>query len=197
VLLALGATRWRANEHDPRSTFVEALELARGLSSSGRLARAVLGAGGRFYAPGDTDDPCVGLLEEALAALEPGDSVLRVRLLAGLAEKLVFAQPPGRAEEFAAEAIAMARRLGEASGLAAALMGRHAALLHAAHTQERLLAGTEGAPVFIQQTPIDQVQPVVVGPGSLADHTLASKTEAFGDRAASGIEHPALDSHAV
>ena len=143
VLLALGATRWRANEHDPRSTFVEALELARGLSSSGRLARAVLGAGGRFYAPGDTDDPCVGLLEEALAALEPGDSVLRVRLLAGLAEKLVFAQPPGRAEEFATEAIAMARRLGEASGLAAALMGRHAALLHAAHTQERRRIGEQ------------------------------------------------------
>ena len=36
VLLALGATRWRANEHDPRSTFVEALELARGLTSCGR-----------------------------------------------------------------------------------------------------------------------------------------------------------------
>jgi hypothetical protein len=143
VLLALGATRWRANEHDPRSTFVEALELARGLASSGRLARAVLGAGGRFYAPGDTDDPYVGLLEEALAALEPGDSVLRVRLLAGLAEKLVFAQPPERAGELAAEAIAMARRLGEASGLAAALMGRHAALLHAEHTKERRMIGEQ------------------------------------------------------
>ena len=143
VLLALGATRWRANEHDPRSTFVEALELARGIASSGRLARAVLGAGGRFYAPGNTDDPYVGLLEEALAALEPGDSVLRVRLLAGLAEKLVFAQPPERAGELAAEAIAMARRLGEASGLAAALMGRHAALLHAEHTQERRMIGEQ------------------------------------------------------
>ena len=143
VLLALGATRWRANEHDPRSTFVEALELARGLASSGRLARAVLGAGGRFYAPGDTDEPYIGLLEEALAALEPGDSVLRVRLLAGLAEKLVFAQPPERAGELAAEAIAMARRLGEASGLAAALMGRHAALLHAEHTHERRRIGEQ------------------------------------------------------
>ena len=143
VLLALGATRWRANEHDPRSTFVEALELARGLASSGRLARAVLGAGGRFYAPGDTDDPYVGLLEEALAALEPGDSVLRVRLLARLAEKLVFAQPPERAGELAAEAIGMARRLGEACGLAAALMGRHAALLHAEHTQERRMIGEQ------------------------------------------------------
>ena len=141
VLLALGATRWRVNEHDPRSTFVEALELARGLPSSGRLARAVLGAGGRFYAPGDTDDPYIELLEEALAALEPGDSVLRVQLLARLAEKLVFAQPPERAAELADKASGMARRLGEASGLAAALMARHASLLHAEHTLERRRIG--------------------------------------------------------
>jgi hypothetical protein len=141
VLLALGATRWRASENDPRSAFTEAVELARGLASSGRLARAVLGAGGRFYAPGDTDDPYIALLEEALAALEPGDSVLRVRLLARLAEKLVFVEPPGRAGELAAEAIDMARRLGEANGLAAALMGRHAALLHAEHTRERRMIG--------------------------------------------------------
>ena len=143
VLLALGATRWRANEHDPRSTFVEALELARGLPSTGRLARAVLGAGGRFYAPGNTDEQYIRLLEEALSALEPGDSVLRVRLLARLAEKLVFAHPPERAGELATEATAMARRLGEASGLAAALMGRHAALLHAENTYERRRIGEQ------------------------------------------------------
>jgi hypothetical protein len=144
VLLALGAARWRANEHDPRSTFAEAVELARGLASSDRLARAALGAGGRFYAPGHTDDHYIGLLEEALAALEPGDSVLRVRVLARLAENLVFAPPPERAGELAAEAVGMARRLGEASGLAAALMARHAALLHAEHTHERRRIGEQG-----------------------------------------------------
>ena len=99
VLLALGAARWQASEPDPRSTFVEAVELARGLGSAERLARAALGAGGRFYAPGTTDHPYIELLDEALAALEPGDSVLRVRLLARLAEKLVFAEPPERAGE--------------------------------------------------------------------------------------------------
>jgi len=137
MLLALGATRWRANEHDPRSTFAEALELARGLPSPGRLARATLGAGGRFYAPGAIDETYNELLEYALSALEPGDSVLRVQILARLAENLVFAQPPERAAELADEATAMARRLGETSALSAALMGRHAALLHAEHTQER------------------------------------------------------------
>ena len=143
VLLALGAARWQASEPDPRSTFVEAVELARRLASPGRLARAALGAGGRFYAPGATDEAYIELLEEALTALEPGDSVLRVRLLARLAEKLVFAQPPERAGELAADAVGMARRLGEAGALAAALMGRHAALLHAEHTQERRRVGEQ------------------------------------------------------
>ena len=143
VLLALGATRWRASDHDPRSTFGEAVELARGLASPDRLARAALGAGGRFYAPGDTDEPYRELLEEVLAALEPGDSVLRVRVLARLAENLVFAEPAARPGELAAEAIDMSRRLGEASGLAAALMGQHAALLHAEHTHERRRIGEQ------------------------------------------------------
>jgi RecA/RadA recombinase len=143
VLLALGAARWRASERDPRASYAEALELARRLDSSDRLARAVLGAGGRFYAPGATDVAYIDLLEEALAALEPGDSVLRVKLLARLAEKLVFAQPAQRAAELAAEAIGMARRLGEAEALAAALMGHHAALLDTEHARERRRVGEE------------------------------------------------------
>jgi hypothetical protein len=143
VLLALGAARWRASEPDPRSTFAEAVELARGLESSERLAHAVLGAGGRFYAPGATDEGYIEQLEEALAALEPGDSVLRVRILARLAEKLVFAEPLGRADELASEAVDMARRLGEAGALAAALMGRHAALLKAEHAHERRRVGEQ------------------------------------------------------
>jgi tetratricopeptide (TPR) repeat protein len=143
VLLALGAVRWQASEPDPRSTFMEAVELARRLPSSERLARAALGAGGRFYAPGAPEAAEIELLEETLAALEPGDSVLRVRVLARLAEKRVFAPPPERAMELAAEALAMARRLGEANALAAALMGRHAALLHTEHAHDRRRLGEE------------------------------------------------------
>ena len=137
VLLALGAARWQASEPDPRSAFVQAVELARGLGSPERLARAVLGAGGRFYAPGATDRAYIGLLEEALAALEPGDSTLRVRLLARLAENLVFEDPPESAAGRAGDAVEMARRLGEPYALAVALMARHAALLHARHAVER------------------------------------------------------------
>ena len=45
--------------------------------------------------------------------------MLRVRILARLAEKLVFAEPPERGGELATEAVEMARRLGEAGALAA------------------------------------------------------------------------------
>ena len=141
VLLALGAVRWQASEPDPGSTFVEAVDLARGLSSTDRLARAVLGAGGRFYAPVGTDEAYIELLEEVLDSLEPGDSVLRVRTLGRLAEQHVFSPP--RAGRAAAEAVAMARRLGEASALAAAVRGRHASLLYAEHAQERRHAGEQ------------------------------------------------------
>jgi tetratricopeptide (TPR) repeat protein len=143
VLLALGAARWQASESDPRATFARAVELARELDSPGRLARAALGAGGRFYAPVDPDVGYIDLLEEVLAALEPGDSTLRVRLLARLAENLVFVAPGDRASTVAGEAVAMARRLGEPGALAAALMGRHAALLHVEHATERRRLGEE------------------------------------------------------
>jgi AAA ATPase domain len=143
VLLALGAARWQASEPDPRSTFEQALELARGLGSPERLAKAALGVGGRFYAPGTTDCAYVELLEEALATVEPGDSALRVRVLSRLAENLVFAPPPERAGELARDAVEMARRLGEPDALAAALMARHAALLHARHAPERLRIGEQ------------------------------------------------------
>ena len=56
VLLALGAARWQASERRRRARRSrEALELARELGSPGRLARAALGLGGRFYAPVGTD----------------------------------------------------------------------------------------------------------------------------------------------
>ena len=185
VLLALGAARWRANVQDPRSTFAEALDLARGLPSSGRLARATLGVGGRFYAPGNTDHPYIGLLEEALAALEPGDSVLRVRVLARMAEKLVFAEPPGRAADLAAEAIGMARRLGEASGLAAALMGRHAALLHAEHTFERRRIGEQALAMAGELGELEL--------GALGRHWLLYDLAEMGDLDEARRRHSELD----
>ena len=71
------------------------------------------------------DPVLVDLLEEALAALPPGDSPLRVRLLARLAGAL---QPTRRTAEpvrLAREAIATARRLGDPATLLQALYAAH------------------------------------------------------------------------
>ena len=143
LLLSIGAARWQASLPNPRSTFAQALELARELGSPDRLARAALGAGGRFYAPAAPDPAYADLLEEVLAALGPDDSALRVRVLARLAETLVFAEPWVGALERADEALAMARRLAEPTALAAALSGRHAALLDVEHAAERCRVGEE------------------------------------------------------
>jgi tetratricopeptide (TPR) repeat protein len=185
VLLALGAARWQASEPDPRSTFMEAVELARRLPLSERLARAALGAGGRFYAPGATDHAYIELLEEALAALEPGDSVLRVRVLARLAEKKVFAVPVERAGELAAEAVEMARRLGEAGALAAALMARHAALLYAGHAQERRRVG-ERALALAGELEAHEL-------AALARHWLLYDLAELGDLEQVRLEHAELE----
>jgi tetratricopeptide (TPR) repeat protein len=143
LLLSIGSARWQASAPNPRSTFAEALELARELGSPGRMARAALGLGGRFYAPAAPDLGYAELLEEVLAALGPDDSSMRVRLLARLAENLVFAEPPVQAVEPAEEALGMARRLAEPTALAAALLGRHAALLDVEHAAERRRIGEE------------------------------------------------------
>jgi DNA-binding SARP family transcriptional activator len=137
LLLALGRARWQASERGPRLAFEMAAGLARELGSPERLAWAALGAGGRYYAPGVPDTPYVALLEEALAALEPDDSALRVRLLARLAENLVFMEQGAPAIRIAEEAHAMARRIGEPAALAAALMSLHAARQHIAYAGER------------------------------------------------------------
>jgi predicted ATPase len=138
LLLALGDVRWQASEPGARAAFEEAAEIARREGAPGVLARAVLGAGGRFYMPTATDPAYVERLEEALAALGEADGPLRARLLARLAEHLALADVGDRPARLGAEAVAMARAAGDDGALAAALMGRHAALLGIEHVTERL-----------------------------------------------------------
>ena len=101
----------------------------------GPSGTAALGAGGRF-APGAVDLREIELFDEALAELPPGDSALRVRSWHAR-PRTSCAPNPGRARKLADEAAAMARRLGEPEALAAALVGQHAALLHADHAKQR------------------------------------------------------------
>lgn len=143
VLLALGRALWRAGDGDARDRFREAAEVARAAGLAEPLAAAVLGMTGRFYEAGVADPSTLGLVEEALARLGEDDSVLRARLLSRLSDGLHVAADETRREAVSAEAVAMARRLGDDDALTVALMARHAALLHPAHLDERLAVAGE------------------------------------------------------
>ncbi|HEY5946308.1 MAG TPA: AAA family ATPase, partial [Kofleriaceae bacterium] len=90
----------------------EAAELARTLGSAELLARAAL-TYGLAYNVGSTDQVLVQLLEEALAALPPGDLALRAHMLARLAAALTPSRDMNPPLAIAREAIAMAQRLGD------------------------------------------------------------------------------------
>ncbi|MEJ7656774.1 MAG: AAA family ATPase [Thermoleophilaceae bacterium] len=136
ALLELGGARWQASEPGARAAFGEAAEIARRHGADEYLARAVLGAGGRFYAP-RIDHGYVAQLENALTALATEDGPLGVRLTARLAEGLALSDP-ARAQALGSRATETARRLDDRGALLAALMGQHAALLHAENLAARL-----------------------------------------------------------
>src|SRR6185503_17868535 len=88
----------------------EAAELARTLDSAELLARSAL-TYGLSYNVGTTDQVLVQLLEEALAALPPGDLALRAKMLARLAAALTPSRDMHPPMQIARDAIAMALRL--------------------------------------------------------------------------------------
>jgi len=109
LLLALGEARRRAGHgalarpSPAKRALLQAAEVARrllpriGAHEAGlRLARAALGYRGVLVDAGAVDTVRVGLLEEALDALDESDSGLRAKLLARLATELYFSDQPDR-----------------------------------------------------------------------------------------------------
>ena len=146
LLLAVGEARMAASDVPAaRTAYLQAGELARRIGSPEALARAGLGLGLEITS-GIVDPVQVGLLEEALAALDEADSPLRARVLAGLARALVSTPQAERRLALSEDAVRMARRLGDPATLAAALFGRHLAIWgseRAEVTGERLAIATE------------------------------------------------------
>ena len=146
LLLAVGEARMAASDVPAaRTAYQQAGELARRIGSPEALAQAGLGLGLEITS-GIVDPVQVGLLEEALAALDEADSPLRARVLAGLARALVSSPQVERRLALSEDAVRMARRLGDPATLAAALFGRHLAIWgseRAEVTGERLAIATE------------------------------------------------------
>ncbi len=113
LLIALGQARIRRGDTAAgQAAAREAAVAARELDDAELAAQAAL-TYGRVFTFGAVDPVLVGMLEESLEALPPGDSALRARLLARLGAAL---QPNPKIEEpvrVAREAIATARRLGD------------------------------------------------------------------------------------
>jgi DNA-binding CsgD family transcriptional regulator/tetratricopeptide (TPR) repeat protein len=126
VLLDLGTALFRAGRSlDSLQSFRSAAEIARDLGEGELLARAAIGFETTCWRPGLTDEGACELLQEASAALAPTDSTLRVGLLASLARALEYEGDSDQAARVRAEAIAMARRIGDRPGLATALLGSY------------------------------------------------------------------------
>lgn len=142
LLLALGRAQNNAGERGPgKVNLLRAAELARELHLPEQLARATLGLD--FVGDSMANDVEVALLEEALAALGEQDSPLRARVLGHLVRILEWAAPEERKLALSAEAIAIARRLGDGLTLADALYANLWALWGPQHLTERLLIADE------------------------------------------------------
>ena len=126
LLLALGEADTAAGDQaEARTAFLRAADLARRLGLADELARAAIGYGGRFaWLRAGDDERIVPLLEQALAALPPGDSVPRARLLARLAGALRDEPSIDRRDRLSREALEMARRLGDPGTLSYAILAR-------------------------------------------------------------------------
>jgi DNA-binding SARP family transcriptional activator len=139
VLLSLTRVQSRGgSSRASRATALEAAKSARARGSHDQLARAALALGERYWEANVADRAYGKLLNEALQSLGDGDSPLRARVLARLAENLHFSAEQRLGDGLSAQAVEMARRLRDADALLTALMARHVVLLHASHLDERL-----------------------------------------------------------
>ncbi|MFI5307696.1 MAG: ATP-binding protein [Polyangiales bacterium] len=139
----------RGAHEDPakvRAVFLEVAETAKARGDAALLARAALGYSGlgplriRLVREAGTVDPVeVALLEQALAALPEGDSVLRALSLGQLANALYNSRERARREQLADAAVAMARRVGDSNTLAEALLMKQR-VITAPHQHEERLA---------------------------------------------------------
>jgi DNA-binding CsgD family transcriptional regulator/tetratricopeptide (TPR) repeat protein len=137
--LELGAARYRAGRSDEAmEAFKSAAQIGRDLGDAELLATAAVGVEDVCWRPGITDQGAVGLLEEASRALGSGDSTLRVMLLGGLARAHAFVGDYPASEAAQVQAIAMARRLGDKTGLATVLMRSYWARAEGGSMEETL-----------------------------------------------------------
>jgi tetratricopeptide (TPR) repeat protein len=137
VLLALAEARIRAGDSmQGTSLACEVATIAERAGDPELLARAAL-TYGLVLKLAMIDPVMVDLLESAVAALPPGDSPLRARLLARLAAALQPSVDIDEPVRLALDAIATARRLGDRRGLLDTMFDGLSAMMDVVEPRER------------------------------------------------------------
>jgi class 3 adenylate cyclase len=144
LTLELGEAQTRAGRlADARETLEAAAVLAREADDAESLARAALDMSVVSEA-GSADERIIDLIEQALEALDEGDSGTRSQLLSALAQEVYWVDAQGKAVPLSLEALEMARRIGDQRALAAALVRRQfAGAVGPDATRERLVEAKE------------------------------------------------------
>ena len=148
LLVALAVARRAAGDPSAsRAACLAAAEFAQKAGDAELLAESALGLAlpgaviGMDF--GVLDDQRIELLERALELLPADDGSTRVRVLAHLALALYLSPQRARRDEVAAEAVAMARRLGSLALQAAALAARRSTLWGPMALSERIAVTEE------------------------------------------------------
>ena len=121
LLLALGTARMRAGDPAGRAAFHSAAAEARDSGDTLLLARAALGVAATWAPTGTADPGRTGLLSAALTALPAGQDQLTAQLLSGLARARYWEADPAPRARLSAQAVGIARRLGDPATLATCL----------------------------------------------------------------------------
>jgi len=145
LLISLGEAQRRGSDEAYRRTLLEAAELARRLGNADALARSALAnsLGDIWTGPFEVDEARIEGLEAALAAVGDTDARLRARLLATLGLELFWHPDSDRRLAVSAEALSIARALGDPETLTHVLLARDYTIHFPDNAAERLAATGE------------------------------------------------------
>lgn len=154
LFLALGESLTKAGEHlEARDTFRQTAAQLSGSRAADALqirAQAAIGFEDASWRPGEYGVAAVRFLRETLEALEEGDSDIRARVLSALTRALVHIGDVESASSANDQAIAIARRLGDPSTLASALVAGVGARWQADRIHSRIANGKEALRLAIE-----------------------------------------------